>query len=461
MNNWATHELRQLDLGDQRLNRRLRTLVETLAARPQASVPQATGSWAAAKAAYRFWDNDAVQPDALRKAHCQATLERLPAEGPILAIQDSTDFDFTSHPSTRDLGYLGHPQHFGLWLHSVLCADSDGVPLGLLHQQVWTRDPVHLGKRKTRRRRPTSDKESQRWLTALAATADAVPASRTVVVVADREADFYDLFAAQRREGLHLLVRAKGRRRVRHEAGLLDRALRSGPVRGQVRVRLPRGDGRPERDAVLTVRFGTFAIEPPATHPQRKELSPLSLQAIEVCEPDPPAGQEPVQWLLLTTWPVDDLAAAIEIIRWYTIRWLIERYHYVLKSGCRIEQLQLETAARLERALATYAVVAWRLLWLTYEARRHPHASCEVVLRPEEWQVLHHRVRAGVAEPAEPPGLAEAVQQIARLGGFLGRRGDGPPGVQTLWRGLCRLEDLVTGWKLASQQWNPTLVGNE
>ncbi len=460
MKHWATPELCQVDLGDQRLNRRLRTLVEALAARPEASVPEATGSWAAAKAAYRFWDNDAVRPDAIRRAHGHATRERLPARGPILALQDTTAVDFTPHPATRGLGYLGHPQHHGLWVHSVLCADPDGVPLGLLHQRVWTRDVADLGKRASRRHRPTADKESQRWLTAVAATAAALPADRTVVVVADREADFYDLFAADRRPGVHLLVRAKGRRRVRHPAGLLSRAIRATPERGRVAVRVPRGDDRPARDATLALRFGTFRIEPPSTHPDRKDLPPLALQAVEAVEPGPPAGQEPVRWLLLTTWPVADVADAAQMVRWYTARWLIERYHYVLKSGCRVEQLQLGTAVRLERALATYAVVAWRLLWLTYEARRRPGASCEIVLRREEWQVLHRRVRPGEAEPPAPPGLAEAVRQIARLGGFLDRRGDGVPGVKTLWRGLRRLEDLVTGWEIATQYQGPVVVGN-
>jgi hypothetical protein len=460
MNDWTIPELRHVDLGDRRLNRRLLRLVEALAARPQASVPEATGSWAAAKAAYRFWDNDRVHPAAIHAAHRTSTLGRLPADGPLLAIQDSTALDFTPHPATRGLGYLGHPQHHGLWLHSVLCASADGVPLGLLAQQAWARDPTQLGKRKHRRRKETRDKESQRWLTALAATADALPAGRTVITVADREADFYDLFAAPRRPGLELLVRARGRRRVRHEAGLLGTALRASPVRGHLTVTLPRGDGRPERVATLGVRFGTFRVEPPATHPRRRELTPLPLQAVWVEEAGPPAGQEPVRWLLLTTLPLPDFAAAAQAVRWYTVRWLIERYHYVLKSGCRVEQLQLETAARLGRALATYAVVAWRLLWLTYEARQRPEQSCGDVLRAEEWQVLHQHLHPGAARPNDPPSLRAAVRQIARLGGFLARRGDGEPGVKTLWRGLRRLEDLVTGWQLASQHLTPAVVGN-
>src|SRR5262245_3309671 len=192
---WAHHELRRVHFGDQRLDKRLPTLVAALAEHPTATVPEATGDWASTKAAYRFWDNDRVCPSAIRDAHRLSTLERLPATGPVLAVQDTTALDFTLHPSTRGLGYLTHPRHLGLWVHSVLCVSSDGIPLGILHQEVWTRALAHLGKRAQRRHKATAAKESARWLRAVRATAQALPADRTVIAVADREADFYDLFA--------------------------------------------------------------------------------------------------------------------------------------------------------------------------------------------------------------------------------------------------------------------------
>jgi hypothetical protein len=459
---WSALELRHVDLGDRRLDRRLVKLVDDLLRTPEASVPQAAGDWAATKAAYRFWDNPRVQPGDIRAAHRDSTLERLTGQedGPILALQDTTSFDFTDHPVTTGLGYLAHRQRSGIWLHSVLAVSDAGVPLGLIDQHTWTRDLATLGKRAQRNRKETADKESQRWLNALAATEAAVPVERTVVTVADREADFYDLFAARRRRGSHLLIRAKPRRRVRHVERLLGRAVRAHSAAGTMAVDLRRGDDRPPRRALLTIRFATLAVAPPSTHPRRKTLPHLKLTAILAEEENPPEGQDPVRWWLVTTLPIATLADAERAVRWYALRWLIERYHYVLKSGCRVERLQLETAERLERALATYAVVAWRLLWLTYEARRDPEASCESVLPREQWQVLHRVVRKTDQVPASPPGLREAVRQIARLGGFLARKGDGEPGVKTIWRGLRRLEDLVTGWKLSLK--NPTsgVVGN-
>jgi hypothetical protein len=459
MNTWTKQELRFLDLGDKRLVRRTVQLVEALAARPEASVPQATVTWPATKAAYRFWDNDGVDPEALYQAQRDSVLARLPAVGPLLALQDTTDFNFTAHPRTRDLGYLGRATQHGLWVHSTLLADGDGVPLGLLHQHVWTRDPAELGKRKDRDRKETAAKESQRWLDAQAATHRALPPGRPVLTVADREADFYDLFAAPRASYQHLLIRARPRRRVRHELRLLGAAVAASPARGQMTVAVSRQPGRPARQATLTLRFLEVILEPPANHPRRQQLRPLPLTAVLAVEENPPPGQPPLRWLLLTTLPVPDFAAAVEVVRWYSRRWLVERYHYTLKSGCRIEQLQLETAARLRRALATYTLVAWRLLWLTYEARMHQELPCSSVLQAEEWQVLQRQFPAEAVAETDLPTLGQAVRLIARLGGFLARRHDGEPGVQVLWRGLRRLEDLVTGWRLA-QAHAPPIVGN-
>jgi Transposase DNA-binding/Transposase Tn5 dimerisation domain len=459
---WSSLELSHVDLGDLRLNRRLVKLVDDLLNAPEASVPQASGDWAATKAAYRLWDNPRVDPHDIHAAHRQSTLERLPdhADETLLAIQDTTGFDFTDHPGTTGLGYLAHSKRSGLWLHSTLAVSGSGVPLGLIDQRTWTRDPADLGKRAQRNRKETADKESRRWLDALAATESALPAGRAVLTVADREADFYDLFAAPRRPGSDLLIRAKPRRRVRHAERLLGEAVRSNPSAGTMTVELRRGDDRPPRQAELTIRFAALEIAPPSTHPRRKELPHLRLTALLAEEEGPPEGQKPVCWWLLTTLTIATPADAEQAVRRYALRWLIERYHYVLKSGCRVEKLQLETAARLERALATYAVVAWRLLWLTCEARRHPEASCEGVLPREHWQVLHRVVRKTDRAPTSAPSLRDAVRQIARLGGFLARKGDGEPGVKTIWRGLRRLEDLVTGWKLSLKGPDPGLVGN-
>lgn len=451
-----TLELPQIHFGDKRLDDRFLKLVDDLAKTPAASLPEAARDWASPKAAYRFFDNPKVDPDLIQDSLLCDALDHLPPDGPILAVQDTTSLDFTGHRATTELGYLAHAKRRGLFLHSVLAVSAEGVPCGVLDRRTWTRNPAELGKTAARHSKPTAQKESQRWIEALKATEAALPADRTIVTIADREADIYDLFAHPRRPGSELLIRIKPQRGVRQPERLLGKAVRSTPVQGTLTVDVRRGDDRPPRQAVLTVRFAKLDVTPPV-HRAKEALPDVSLTAILVEEENPPAGQEALRWWLITTMEVDTLADARRMVRWYTLRWLVERYHYVLKSGCHVERLQLQTAARLDRALATYAAVAWRLLWLTYEARQHPDQSCQRAFTPQEHVVLRQVAKV---EAAEDLTLRAAVRAIAKLGGFLARKGDGEPGVKTIWRGLRRLNDMAEGFTMFQQLICSRSVGN-
>ena len=217
---------------------------------------------------------------------------------------------------------------------------------------------------------------------------------------------------------------------------------------GRVMITVPRGHGRPERTATLAVRYRAVTLLPPTNRPKREGLTPVEVWAVLATEVDAPDGVEPLRWVLLTSRPVTTLDDALTCIAWYQLRWLVERYHYVLKEGCRIEALQLGTIARVERALATYCIVSWRLLWLSIQARQTPEASCEVILARHEWQALACGVQRTAIPPTEPPTLRQAVRWIAQLGGFLARTGDGEPGVKVLWRGMHKLEGMVQMWVL-------------
>ena len=444
---WAEAEVGHVQLGDRRLNRRLVRIVSTLAAHPTASVPHAAPDWAGTKAIYRFWDSERVQQEDILAAHRRSTLVRVQGRDLVLALQDTTSLDFSTHGSTKGLGPIEHPSRHGLLVHSLLLATPEGVPLGLLDHQVWARDPAQTGPRHRRRQRPTEQKESQRWITALAAAAEHVPASSQVITIADREADIYDLMAAPRREGADLLVRVAQNRRVAHEAHTLWNAIRQQRVQGRWQVRLQRRDSQRPRTATLNISFAALDVLPPLDRPKREGLQPVPVSVVLAEETEAPAGISPVRWLLLTTLPVTTLDEAVQCVQWYSCRWLIERYHYVLKSGCKIEELQLQEARRLQLALTTYAIVAWLLLWLTYQARRDPEGSCEQALAPHEWRSLycfHHKT---AVPPERPPTLRESVRWIAMLGGFLGRKHDGEPGVNVLWRGWIRLQDISATWK--------------
>lgn len=451
MASWASEELRTVKLGDARLEKRLVGMVEALAAQPTASVPQAMGEWAATKAAYNFWDSELVEAQAIRAAHRQRTIERIREHRTVLVAQDTTDLRFVRRGSGDE--------RLGLKVHSALCVSLEGVPLGIVHQQEWVRKPEDTGKAKRRRQLETKNKESQRWLDTLDDTLGAIPASIGAITVADREADIYDLFAQTRRPGGELLIRAVQDRRVSAvgvEAGEADettqlwQALERLEPAGTLSVEVDRRGNTPSRTALLSVCHSQLEIQPPHHHRGRAKLRSIPLSAVLAREEGPPVDIKPIRWLILTTLSVTTLAQALQCVHWYSYRWLIERYHFTLKSGCTIEDLQLETQERLERALATYSLVAWRLLWLTYEARRNPDAPCDEVLAPHEWQSLYCAIHHVPTPPPEPPTLHQAVRWIAQLGGFLGRKHDGEPGVKTVWRGLTRLNDISTTYLLLS-----------
>ncbi len=458
---WATNEFGAAALGDARRTARLVALAEALGACPAASLPEACGSPAALKAAYRFFDTAEVTPDAVLARHVQATYARLTAVPLVLAAQDTTLLDWTAHPATTGLGPLSSARQQGLLAHSTLALTPERVPLGLLAQETWARDAATFGQLPDQHARGIAEKESQKWLTSLAAVAAARAACPQThfVSVGDREADVYDLFAAARPAGVDLLVRATQDRGIADATHRrLRAAVAAAPRAATVTLHLPRRAAQPARQAILAVRWRAVTLRPPARRAS-EGLPPVAVWAVWAVEEAPPAGQEPVAWLLLTTVPVADTAAALARLAWYACRWGIEVWHKVLKSGCRIEARQLATADRLRRCLALYSVIAWRVVWATMLARALPDAPCTALLADDEWQALYCAVHHTPTPPAQPPPLRDAVRWLARLGGFLGRTRDDDPGVTVLWKGFQHLADLATMYRIMRPPATPQNVG--
>ncbi len=420
-----------------------------LAEQPEASVPQASGSTSESQSIYRFWANERVQPTQILASHRGSVVERTNAAAVVLAIQDTTDLDFSGLQQTSGLGFINQSQQQGIKVHSCFAVSGSGAPLGLLHQHTWTRGE-RAGKRGERHKKATREKESQRWLDTLTAAEQGIDETVCLVHVGDREADIYDLFVQPRRANSALLIRAEYNRKVQHELGYLIPAIEQAPVLGQQTITLERNPERPARSATLTVRGLQVTIEVPRHHKQPKQCQPVTLNVLLVEEVTPPTEGQPIRWLLLTTLPIDSFEQAWQCVQWYGLRWLIERFHFTLKSGCRIEQLQLETAQRLLNALATYSIVAWRLMWLTYAARLSPDDSCVTVLQPTEWKLLRRKFEPK-NRSQKPPTIRQAVRWMAQLGGFLARNGDGEPGLKTLWRGLRVLHHLLEGAQLTAK----------
>ncbi len=249
-------------------------------------------------------------------------------------------------------------------VHSALAVDDDGVPLGLVWQKVWTRDPDAVGSRHDRKQRPIADKESFRWIEALRQTHERMDPSTLTVTIADREADIFELFAQPRPDNSQLLIRACHERRIDGAEYLLE-AIQDVDEVGEFTVNLRRSPSRSPRSATLSVRFRQVTIHPPTHGVRDPALDPVTLTAVLAQELAAPEGEAPIRWLLLTDCPIASFEDARECVRRYSLRWLIERYHFVLKSGCRIEDSQLRTFAALEVLLALYCIVALRLLWMT------------------------------------------------------------------------------------------------
>jgi hypothetical protein len=447
-NDWAYNEVNRVPIWDKRCLRSLVAACETLAENAQRSFSQALGS--RRKALSRILHHEETTQEVLLSGHIRATQLRCQQEARILIASDTTTFDFSGHKATQGLGPISEKEHQqGFFVHSALAMTTTGVPLGLLHQSSWARDPDQVGLAKQRRNRAAADKESDKWLQALRAVEKALPSTQKAVLIQDREADVFAFFSAPRREGLDLLIRATQPRRIHtHGEGgptTLLLAVAQAPIVATKTVQITPGPKRVERDAFLRVRAATVFVRPP-----RKGSDPqgaaIELSVVRASEENPPEGvQEPLEWVLLTTLPVHCAEDALRVLDDYTFRWRIERFHFVLKSGCGYEQLQLDRLDTLQKALSLYSIVAWRLLSLTYLARDAPDTPCEEAISVFEKDVLQLATRKPVKT------VKDVILGVANLAGFVPVPSAPHPGVKTLWQGFRKLQDMTAGYLLARQ----------
>jgi hypothetical protein len=467
---WVCEEFAGVDLSDKRLDRRLIKTAEQLAQSPASPINEACGDWASTQAAYRLFDNGKASPQAIIEPHIQATAKRLAGvDGPVLVIQDTVFFSYGQHPKTHDLGPIGKSNSAherGLIMHNALAFSASGVPLGLLSQTLWARQAVpeegYQEKIERLQCTPIEEKESAKWLLALRETMQRAPPGVKLITVADRESDCFEFITEAQELGALFLVRARTDRKLvpedsaGHES-LLE-ALSSAAVLGTLTLRIPGNGKRKARTTEIEVRVAQVTIKAPPRRGQAKasaSMEPRTVNVIGASECAPPPGQEAVSWVLLTNLPVKGFQAAAEKVHWYAKRWGIETWHKVLKSGCKVEDCLLETAARLGRYLTVFSIIAVRLMHVGYLARVQPDAPATEVFSQEEIEALHLRLYQQ-RPPAEPPSLREVVHMIGRIGGHLGRKGDGEPGMTVLWRGWMRLYEDVLVLRACKQAWGLT-----
>jgi hypothetical protein len=461
MDPWVDRELDGGAFPDARLKARLGKLLGDLGRRVGGTLPAACQDWAATKAAYRFFSNPRVDEGVIPAGHLAATRARFAAAaGPILVLHDTTEFSFTrDNPATIGQVSLLKTRHAtvtlcGRLMHSSLVLTPQGIPLGLAAVKFWTRKEFKgtnaLKKKVNPTRIPIERKESVRWPENLRQATELLGDPARCVHVGDREADIYELFCAAEEAGAHFLVRTCVDRLAGEGGTTISRVMEDEPVRGDREVEVRDDRGRVST-ATVELRFRRMIVHPPIG--EQRGYPSLSLTALHADERGTPEGREPIRWRLLTDLPVEDLPSAVEKLDWYSHRWKAETFHKVLKSGCQAERSRLRTAERLTNLLAVLCVVAWRVFWLTMTSRATPEAPAEVALTEAEIAILDRL--GGVAGVPPKPPVSSYLVAVAKLGGYLARARDPPPGNMVVWRGLTRLMDIHLGFELSRR-----VVGN-
>ena len=467
---WAQNEFGGAPLGDARLSKRLVSVAAAKAEVPdRAFSGVAKGDWAAVKAYYRMIDQpeeSAITMPNILAPHRRRTVRRMQGQKSVLCVQDGSDLEYTNLDRCEGLGEIGANQtgakSRGLHLHSTLALAPNGLPLGVLRAQCVAAEAKSPEDERPTFAIPIEHKKTFIWIEHhrdLVDLAAEMPDTR-LIDVCDREADFFEMFDEQRQNPcVDLLVRAKHNRNITEEPYKLFAAVREQPVQSRVRVPIPRQSARPKRSkqkarpkrpgrtADMAVRYMQIQLRPAHYHADK---DPIDIGVVHALEENPPAQTKAVEWFLLTTIDIGSAADAEQCLRWYALRWRIEDWHRVLKSGCRIEDLAHESAERLRRAIAINLVIAWRIMLMTLLGRETPGLPAEVLFSDVELRVLRAYAKKKRFKP--PSLLGEAVRLVAKIGGYIGRNNDPPPGHQLLWQGYTEFQFMCLGFALLEDE---------
>lgn len=463
---WSDQEFDSIELGDKRLNKRVQRVCQMLYEQPEESINEACGGWQDTKAAYRLFDNEKVDPKKLLSSHREKTLNRMKDHKTVLAIQDTTFFNYDNHESKSDLGLI-HSNKLpikGILAHNTLITTPDGMPLGLFDQKIYAR------KNNKKKHSPSyakiKTKESYRWLESIETLSQHQLDNQKCIVVADREGDIFELMQGCINKNLEFIIRSTHNRVVGEKKKrwgteknaneyLLDYVAKQ-ESQAQIEIEVRDQKTKRKRVANLDMRFCEVVFPAPwrldhsVDGPSQKNKTraknsrpKVNSYIVEVKELKPPKGSHRVHWRLITSMQVSSVKQAKEIIEFYKTRWTIEIYHRVLKSGCKVEDCRLKTFKRLQRYLTLQSIIAWRLLWMTRISRHTPKVSCEKLFSQEEWQALYRIANKTKRLPKTPPTIRETIRWLAQLGGFLSRTSDGEPGITVIWRGWEALNTFL------------------
>jgi hypothetical protein len=456
---WIDREIAGCEFRDARLGDRFRKLLAQLGSAMGQSIPLVCQDWANTKAAYRFFSNDRVSEADILAGHFQSTRDRAAAtDGHRLVLHDTTEFTYQRESSEaigitksinsgRDkVGRLRSHTVCGILMHSSLAITIEGLPLGLAAVKFWTRKKFKgtaaLKKRINPTRIPIEKKESMRWLENMKHSTELLGDPERCVHIGDRESDIYELFCAAKEVGTHFLIRTCVDRLAGDGDHTVADEMNEVAVKGLHRIEVRDRNGDPDQ-AILEIRYRTIQILPPIGKQNRYPA--LTLTVIHADERGTPNNRKKIEWRLITDLPIQSRREVIEKLEWYALRWKIEVFHKILKSGCKAEDSKLRTAQRLANLIAVFCIVSWRIFWMTMLNRSAPDAPPGLALTEAEIGLLDRAMKDNDQKPRRRKTLSHYLTKIARLGGYLARTNDPPPGNIVMWRGLSRLTDMEFG----------------
>lgn len=463
LDKWTLSEFNNINIGDKRLNRRIYSLSASLSGQPLAPINKATDDWAATKAAYNFFNNKKVTPEKILSPHIQNTIDRCEKYPFVLALQDSSSFNYTAHESKKDFGTIGNgskseeaQKSKGLYIHPTLAVSPEGLPLGLLSNYFW--------KRTCKEEEFESDeKESARWVNSVEELREQCHDRINFISVGDRESDFNEYLLSFIGDKNHFLIRSKANRKIKESCDKLHLFMKKSLVRDEFKIevvnkkgkgnrqvkkklkgRFKGEDGSFKRIANLKLQYEKVHLYLHSGHRNREDIElPISVVRVFEERENMETGEYPIEWILITSIEVENSDIAKLMVDFYNKRWTIETYFKTLKSGCNVEDCRLETYKGITAYIALFTVIAWRIAWMAFVKRTDPDEPCTTVLSDIEWKALYATIHKTKKIPKAIPKVDEVVIWIARLGGYLNRKSDPPPGNTVIWRGWERLSDLA------------------
>ena len=468
-NSWIEEDFKEIDFKDSRLVKRFKNILSKFIKRAQSNISSTFDSWSSMKACYRFFDNKKIKAEVILNEHAKSTVSRInELNQAIIVIHDTSYIDYKNREKSKDLdrvfvGKKGKDGSLGLILHNTLAVTTEGLPLGILNQQFVRRETILHPEREgmpTKQyvhTKPIEEKESYRWIEAINKT-NKLGINCSQIHVADRESDIYELYRNCNQQNIKFVIRARLNRAInkkhRREKTVekLFEYFESLPIRFTTEIKLQVNDETKYRNANLSVSFEKFTLPPPPNRTKRKDgdnLDNVKLWGIFVREKNPPTNEEGLSWFLITNISINTNEEAIEKIKFYNLRWNIEVFHKILKSGCSVELAQLRNRDRLIKYIIVKSIVAWKIFWLSRNFNINKEADCSTVLNTQEQMILFKRFNKGV-KMDKTLSINEAFIWIAKLGGYIGRNSDSPPGIISIWRGWTRLMNMVEDYIILS-----------